>query len=180
MGWAVILLPDERGEAAASRVWRAVQAAGFRSMLFEGDNRPHISLAVLETQDGSLEAAAQRFAIQSNPVTVTMASIGSFGEDVIWLAPEPAAALHAMNRALISAIGPLSALADAHYLPGSWQPHLTVAFKISEGGYNRAWRAVKNSFVPFTATFGSIAVVKFNPVKIVSVFAMGEGTSLST
>jgi hypothetical protein len=173
MGWAVILLPDERGDASAQRVWRAVRGAGFPSMLFEGDNRPHISLSVLETQDGSLDAAVRRFAAETQPVTVMLGSVGYFGETVIYLSPEPASSLLAMNRSLTAHLGPLSALADGHYLPGQWQPHLTVAFKIPEGGFNRALHVVRNNFVPFTTTFASVAVVKFNPVKIVNVYMLG-------
>ena len=173
MGWAVILLPDDRGNAAAERVWRAVHNAGFRSMLFEGDNRPHVSLTVLETQDGTLDTVVSRFAAVTRPVTVTFVSVGSFGEDVIWLRPEPAAALHAMNRDLTMRLGSLAALADGHYLPGEWQPHMTVSFKIPEGDYPHAMKAVRDNFAPFAATFHSVAVVKFNPVKIVAIYPLG-------
>jgi 2'-5' RNA ligase len=173
MGWAVILLPDERGDAAARRVWRAVHDAGFGSMLFEGDNRPHLSLTVLEAQDGSLESAVESFAAGAGHVSACFASIGSFGEDVIYISPEPSAALHEMNRRLTSTLGKLAALADPRYLPGEWRPHMTVAFNIPEGDFNRAMRVVKNSFVPFPAVFESVAMVKFNPVKIVSVYRLG-------
>jgi 2'-5' RNA ligase len=176
MGWAVILLPDARGDEAAKRVWTFVYRAGFCSMLFEGDNRPHVTLALLETQDGRLSEAASRFAAASKPAAVTFASIGSFGEEVIYLEPQPTAALHEMNRRLAAEMGPLAALADPHYLPGEWTPHMTAAFKIPEGDFQRAMWAVKKSFVPFSCTFESVAVVKFNPVKIVEVFKLGEET----
>jgi 2'-5' RNA ligase len=174
MGWAVILLPDEAGEAAAKRVWRAVYLSGFCSMLFEGDNRPHVSLTVLDTQDGTLEEAARRFAVQTSPATVTFAGIGAFGEDVVYLSPEPTAALRELNRKLTAELGPLAALADPRYLPGTWQPHMTAAFKIPEGEFKRAMKAVKMSFRPFQATFDTVAVVKFNPVKIVGMYKLGE------
>lgn len=167
MGWAVILLPDARAHDAAERVWRSVYNAGFRSMLFEGDNRPHLSLTVLDTQDGTLPDAVRRFALGCRPVTVTFAGIGAFAEDVIYLSPEPAAELYAMNRALAQALGPLLALADNHYMPGQWRPHMTVAFKIPDGDFNRVRKIVRENFTPFRATFGEVAVVKFNPVKIV-------------
>lgn len=177
MGWAVILLPDERGDASARRVWSAVRNAGFRSMLFEGDNRPHVSLTVLETQDGTLDDAVRRFAAEETPAAVTFASAGAFGEDVIWLAPEPTAALHRMNRALTAHLGPLAPLVDRHYLPGDWQPHMTVAFKIPEGEFTRAWRTVRESFLPFSTVLGSVAVVKFNPVKIVNIYPLEQKSS---
>lgn len=179
MGWAVILLPDEWGNAAGERLWRAVYNAGFRTMLFEGDNRPHVSLTVLETQDGTLEGIVRKFAAETRPAMVTFASVGSFGEDVIWLKPEPVSALYAMNRALTAGLGSLAALADSHYLPGEWQPHMTVSFKIPEGEYNRAMKAVRGNFSPFTATFQSVAVVKFNPVKIVAIYPLGVNQDLT-
>lgn len=178
MGWAVILLPDEHGDASARRVWRAVYNAGFRSMLFEGDNRPHISLTVLDTQDGTLDAAVLKFAAETLPVSATIGVLGAFGEDVVWIAPEPTAALHAMNRALTAAIGPLAALADSHYLPGEWVPHMTVAFNIFEGDFTRAMRVVRDNFVPFTAMFDSVAVVKFNPVKIMNIYKLSGSQPL--
>ena len=174
MAWAVILLPDERGDASARRIWRAVHTAGFREMLFEGDNRPHLSLMLLDAQDGTLESAVERFAAATSPVEVTFASVGSFGADVIYLSPEPSAALHEMNRKLTAALGPLAALADANYLPGEWHPHMTVVFKAPAEDFNRAMRVVKRNFVPFPAVFGSVAVVKFNPVKIVKIFQLGK------
>lgn len=174
MGWAVILLPDEAGDAAARRVWRPVCNAGICHLLFTGDNRPHVSLMLLETQDGTLDDAVRKFAQSAQPVTATFASVGSFGEDVIYLSPEPAAALHQMNRGLTACLGPLLALADSHYLPGEWRPHMTIAFRIPEGEFSRAMQIVKSSFVPFTATFGQVAVVKFNPVKIMDVYPLGN------
>jgi 2'-5' RNA ligase len=177
MGWAVILLPDERADASAKYIWRAVHNAGYSSMLFEGDNRPHVSLMVLETQDGTLEKAVQDFALRAKPVSTLFASIGSFGEDVIYLSPEPAAAFYEMNRGLTGELGSLAALADTHYLPGQYTPHMTAAFKIPEGDFRRAMQAVKNNFTPFRATFESVAVVKFNPVKIVGVYKLGEKPS---
>lgn len=173
MGWAVILLPDERGDAAARRVWSAICRVGCGTMLFDGDNRPHVSLTLLETQDGTLDAVAQKFAAEAKPAEVTFASIGHFGEDVIFLSPEPSSALHAMNRALTAKLGPLAALADRHYLPGEWQPHLTVAYHVPEGEFSRAWQAARESFVPFSTVLDRIAVVKFHPVKIMGVYPLG-------
>ena len=172
MGWAVILLPDERAEASARRVWSATYNAGFRSRLFEGDNRPHVSLTVLETQDGSLDAAVQAFAENAKPARAALAAMGSFGEDVIYLSPEPSSALLQMNRELCGRLGPLLPLADRHYLPGEFQPHMTMVFNVPDGQFSRAWQAVQNSFVPFTATFDRVAVVKFHPVKIMSVYEL--------
>ncbi len=170
MGWAVILLPDERAEASARRVWNAAAQAGFREKLFDGDNRPHVSLTVLETQDGTLDAAVQSFAESTAPVQVAFAAMGSFGENVIYLSPEPTSTLLRMNRELSSRLGPLLPLADRYYLPGEFQPHMTVVFDIPEGQFTRAWRAARDGFVPFTATFSRVAVVKFHPVKIMGMY----------
>lgn len=170
MGWAVILLPDERGDAAARRVWSATHHAGFRSRLYDGDNQPHVSLAVLETQDGSLDGIVQAFAQATAPARAVFAAAGSFGEDVIYLSPEPAAALLRMNRDLVGRLGPLASLMDRHYLPGEFQPHLTVAFHVPEGQFTRAWNTVRDSFAPFSTTFARIAVVKFHPVKIMATY----------
>lgn len=172
MGWAAVLLPDAHADARARRVWRAVYDGGFRSMLFDGENRPHVSLVVLQGQDGTLEERVGRAAEAFRPAAVSFTAAGAFGEDVIYLAPAPTAELHAMHRALTRALGPLLALADGHYLPGAWQPHMTVAYRIPEGGFNEAMRLVRASFVPFAATFTALAVVKFSPVKIVRVFEL--------
>ena len=178
MGWAVILLPDERGgRCRAKNLAGRAPDAGFTSMIYEGDNRPHLSLMVLDTQDGTLERAAERFAASSRPAAVTFASVGSFGEDVIYLSPEPTAELLEMNRRLTQELGPLAALADRHYLPGEYRPHMTAAFKIPEGEFARAMRVVKDNFTVFRASFETAAVVKFNPVKIVGIYKLGSGAS---
>ncbi len=172
MGWAVILLPDERADTCARRVWNAAGRAGYGEKLFDGDNRPHVSLTVLETQDGTLDAAVQAFAESTTPVQVAFAAMGSFGENVIYLSPEPTSALLQMNRELSNRLGPLLSLADRYYLPGEFQPHMTVVFNVPEGQFNHAWRVTREHFIPFTAIFNRIAVVKFHPVKIMNIYEL--------
>jgi 2'-5' RNA ligase len=176
MGWAVVLLPEDEGRRRAECVWRAVAQAGFPAHLFEGENQPHISLAVLQTQDGSLQAITARFAAEVTPFGVTFGAVGSFGTDVIYLEPEPKSYLLALNRALTAALGSLAALIDRYYVPGTFQPHLTVAFKVPEEGFSGALRAVNGSFVPFHARFNRLAVVKFHPAKVVETHYLGKLT----
>ena len=167
MGWAVVLLPDDTARRRAEAIWRAVRDAGFPSGLFQGDNQPHLSLTVLATQDGTLVEAAQRFAAEQGPVRVFFGGIGQFFPSVLYLDPQPAGQLLAMNRRLTAQLGGLQALADSHYLPGCFVPHMTVAFHLLAEDERAAMAAVRRSFLPFGATFGELAVVKFNPVKIV-------------
>jgi 2'-5' RNA ligase len=176
MGWAVILLPDDDARRRAEAVWRAVRDAGFPSGLFEGDNQPHITLTLLATQNGTLGDAARRFASAQPPVRVFFSEIGQFYPSVVYLAPQPQGELLAMNRALTAQLGPLQALADPHYLPGSFLPHMTMAFKLLPEDERAALAAVRRSFLPFGATFHELAVVKFNPVKIVERVPLTEKT----
>ncbi len=172
MGWAMILLPDDDARRRAEAVWRAVRDAGFPSGLFEGDNQPHLSLSVLSTQDGTLSQAAERFAAGQAPVSVYFNEVGQFDHSVIYLSPQPQGALLAMNRALTTQLGGLQALADPLYLPGLFTPHMTVAFKLLPEDERAALAAVRRSFLPFRATFAELALVKFNPVKIVQRFPL--------
>lgn len=167
MGWAVIALPDDDARRRAEAVWRAVRDAGFPSGLFEGDNQPHVSLTLLSTQDGTLTDAARRFAAEQAPVRVFFGEVGQFAPSVIYLSPQPQGELFAMNRRLTAGLGTLQALADPYYLPGAFVPHMTVAFKLLDEDHRAAMNAVRHSFLPFSATFAEVAVVKFNPVKIV-------------
>lgn len=167
MGWAVILLPDDAARRRAEAVWRAVRDAGFASGLFDGDNQPHLSLTVLATQNGTLVEAAHHFAAEQAPVRVFFSDVGQFFPSVLYLEPQPQSELLAMNRRLTSQLGTLQALADSHYLPGTFVPHMTVAFNLLAEDERHALDAVRRSFLPFGATFGELAVVKFNPVKIV-------------
>lgn len=167
MGWAVIALPDDEARRRAEAVWRAVRDAGFPSGLFEGDNQPHVSLTLLSTQDGTLSDAVRRFAAEQAPVRVFFGDIGQFYPSVIYLNPQPQGELLSMNRRLTTTMGPLQALADALYLPGAFAPHMTVAFQLLPEDERAALAAVRRSFLPFSATFSELAIVKLNPLKIV-------------
>ena len=172
MGWALALLPDEAGQRTISRLWLALRQEGFHSPLYEGESLPHLSLALLQTQDGSLPKRAEKLAAAFSPIDVTMAGTAAFGREVLYLAPQPLGALLAAHRQAVAALGPLVALCDGHYLPGAWTPHLSLAVNLEGHELARADRVMAKHFAPFACRLTELAVIKYHPAVVVARHAL--------
>src|SRR5258708_11273734 len=68
---------DESSAGVVRQIWREIAEAGISPFLHTSGVRPHLTLAVGETIDGSgVDAVLRRWAAQTAPLSVSFASLG--------------------------------------------------------------------------------------------------------
>ena len=59
-----------------------------------------------------------------------------------------------------------------YYKPFSWLPHITLGKTLNKVQMQKAFQAMQESFVPFTAQFDEIGTAKVNPHEDVARFKL--------
>ncbi|NLG36421.1 MAG: 2'-5' RNA ligase family protein [Clostridiales bacterium] len=174
MAWAVILFFDENSEYRIRSLWDCLRIPGSDAVLYDGASRPHLSLAVLDSQDGTLEERVGGLAERTSPFTLTFTGLSAFPDSgVLYLTPLASGVLEAAYRDMMAALGPLTNRVWPLYLPGKWVPHTTVAMGLDERCVRKIRRAASRVFTPFTASCLSLGVVKFRPVVATGEYPLG-------
>lgn len=174
MAWAVEIFFDESGEGRVRSLWNALRLPEADATLYEGASRPHLSLAVLDSQDGALEEKTAAVAGRTAPFGLVFGGIGAFPEaGALYLRPEPSGALQALYREMLGELGTLRGRVWPLYLPGQWTPHATVAMGLEEASLRGALRKAVKAFAPFAVRCRSLAVVKFRPVAVTGEYPLG-------
>lgn len=131
---SVEMLLDPDGEQAVLSQWTELVAAGLPSQARHtgATNRPHITLAVARELDGQQETAIADAASASLPLPVRLGGLLIFGPGpfILCRLVVPSAALLALQRQVVAAVGPTSA-AVPHQDPGSWTAHVTLARRLT-------------------------------------------------
>jgi 2'-5' RNA ligase len=131
--------------------------------------RPHLSLAVYDAMPPQrLPAQLAGFARRLKPVAIAFANIGIFvngAATTVFLAPiadRVLLDLHAaLHRELVDAIDGCA----AHYRPGSWVPHLTLAHDVDRAALPSAIAGLAAVMAPFSGTLDVLSVVRYLPVE---------------
>lgn len=131
---SVELLFDRDAEAAIRRIWDDLTDAGVRSQAAHKapSNRPHVTLAVAETMDESVNDAL-RPVLHRLPLSCTIGAPMIFGRRDFTLVRliVPSAELLSLHAEVQSTClphmptGPLP-----HSEPGQWTPHVTLARRL--------------------------------------------------
>lgn len=83
---------------------------------------------------------------------------------VIWLEPEPHAALRRMQTQLVNAMGLQGC--DPHYTPDAWVPHCSIALAVPPHRLEDTRALCAAQFKPFPVRFDRMECVEFPPVEI--------------
>src|SRR5262245_46222316 len=127
MPYAIELALDPETAAVVRRVWRELADAGIQYMAASGA-RPHISLGIWESLDRDrAETELTRFAAERSPVRLAFASVGLFPRVAVFLAPTVTADLLELHAGFHRRFARLGDVPWAHYQPGAWVPHCTLA-----------------------------------------------------
>ena len=173
MPYAVELALDPASADVVRRVWRELDDAGITYVSRSGA-RPHVTLGIWETLDhDGAEAELTRFAAETAPVRLTLASVGLFPRVAIFFAPTVTAELLQLHAGFHRQFDRLGERSWDHYRPGGWVPHCTLATDLEPDQFGGALAIAGRVPLPLECRLVEIGIVEFRPVKQLVSFALG-------
>jgi 2'-5' RNA ligase len=165
MPYALELALDEHAAAVVRRLWHDLEDAGIVHMARSGA-RPHLSVGIWDhlDRDGA-DTELTRFATDTAPVPITLASVGFFPQVAIFLAPTVTPALLELQAGLHARFSRVATAPWEHYLPGAWVPHCTLATDFTAEQFTGALEIVRRVALPIACRLVEIGIVEFRPVK---------------
>lgn len=162
MGYAVELFLNEKESRPIREAF-----AHLGSVLAEMGASPHVSLAVFDEADvDGLIAVTEDFFRNRSVFKMRFSSFGFFpgAEGVVFLAPVVTRGMLDMHEAFHACLARRGLCSSAHYLPGAWVPHCTLAIEqpITRTMENLARMAP--SSLPGEYLVDSVHVIQFRPV----------------
>src|SRR5690606_8369433 len=151
-------------------LWQTLDAIGAGGRGPDGEPVPHVSLAVYDDEDAVDPALAGRLvawlAARAAPIEIAFAGLGLFPteENVLFLAPVVTPGLVDVHAAWHGVAAPLRAACRAHYLPGRWVPHCTLAMRGALADASAGLEQLARQWTPLSGTARSIALVRVPPV----------------
>ncbi len=136
MSYVFELIFDPVTERAIRHIWQAISDAGYFSAQDADGYRPHISLAVYETDDFPIEACHRRakmLARQLAAFPVNFSHIGIFFQPahILFLGVTPSQALLQRHRDILELCQAHQQELRPYYQPDLWTPHVTLSFNLN-------------------------------------------------
>jgi len=165
MPYAVELALDPTSADEVRRAWRELDGAGITWMVRSGA-RPHVSLGIWDTVDrDGAESELTRFAVETAPVRLTLASVGLFPGVTVFLAPTVTGELLDLHADIHRRFGRLGGGSWDHYRPGAWVPHCTLATDLEPHQFGSALAIAARVPLPLECRLVEVGIVEFRPVK---------------
>jgi 2'-5' RNA ligase len=177
MGFAVEMYFDEKTEKALRDLRKVLSEAGVRPVLDEIGDRPHISLAVFsQVEVDELLEEMEKFAAETQPMSITLSAIGAFAtaEAVLFLTPAITQELMDVHWDFHQLLGDLKMHPHAYYQPDRWVPHSTVAQNVEEGMVGKGFDVLRKSFKPISGKLVEMGLVRFRPVESLGVYPLSR------
>jgi 2'-5' RNA ligase len=153
---AVVIIPD-------AALWPLIEALRYRYDRQAVVVMPHITLLYPFCPHEQFEALLQPLAAvcaQHPPFAVTLARFDAFahdnGQQTLWLAPEPAAPLIALQTALWEVVPDCD---STRRYPGGFVPHLTVGQAPTAAVGEQLLAAMRTTWLPMSFTVRSVALL---------------------
>ena len=136
MSYVFELTFDPATETAIRTIWQRISDAGHPSSLHAQGYRPHISLAVYDSDVFDIDACykrAEAYAREARPFPVRLSHLGVFieFENVVFLGVTPSEALLDHHRNVLQLCEEEHEQLRAFYAPGWWTPHVTLGFDLT-------------------------------------------------
>lgn len=129
---------------------------------------PHFTLAVFDhVGEAELVAAVDGVGSAGSCIPVQFDRIGVFETPdaiVLWAAPSDPAPLTALHHRVHEQID--SPACRAHYRPGAWVPHCSLATAIDKEHRGAATAMVRAGIEPFRVLFDVLDCARFHPVQV--------------
>jgi 2'-5' RNA ligase len=175
MPYALELALDDSAAGAVPRAWETLADAGITYMARSGA-RPHVSLGIWDAIDRvAFEAELARFAAETAPLPITLASVGRFSADVVYLAPAVTAPLLDVHADAHRRLARYGTAPWRHYDPGAWVPHCTLALEVTGQQLETALRIAGRVPLPLQSRLVEVGIVEFRPVRQLASRALGGG-----
>jgi 2'-5' RNA ligase len=164
MPYAIELALDPSSDAAVRRVWHELDRAGITWMARSGA-RPHVTVGVWETLDiDETTCELTRFADETAPLRLTLASVGMFPGVAVFLAPVVTAELLDLHARVHRRLAGRGGGAWHHYQRGAWVPHCTVASDLEPDQFQSASAIAARAPLPLESLLVEVGIVEFRPV----------------
>ncbi|MEX2535292.1 MAG: 2'-5' RNA ligase family protein [Trueperaceae bacterium] len=166
MGLAVELYFDARTEDTITALRDAVHDAGIEASPRLTGSRPHISLALVKTEDVPLlGGVVTEFARESGSCHLRLGALSSFASEqgVLYLAPVPTIGLLEIHSRLHEHLKSRGLESDPLYRPGAWVPHCTIEMGLSGSQLAAAFDACWVDFTPIDGRLVAAGVVSYPP-----------------
>jgi 2'-5' RNA ligase len=176
MGYAIELKLNENSAQQVLELWENLAAESISSLMLDIGSWPHISLAVFENIDPIvLRQMLSRFASETSPFSVILASVGAFPGDAgaVFLAPVVTQELLEIHRRFHRLLEDTGLECMGYYLPGSWIPHCTVAFGVEENKIGTAAEMCLRSGAFGRVGIDEVCLIESHPVREIYSFPLG-------
>jgi 2'-5' RNA ligase len=136
MPYAVELYFNPQAETAVRHIWQTFAAAGRLSPMLESGYRPHVSLAVYDSEELNiveLQEALFAYAGELAPFPLQLSHIGIFpaAEGVLYLGVSVTQELLDFHARFHNAVASLVPVLRPYYQVGRWVPHCTLAYQLT-------------------------------------------------
>ena len=173
MPFAVELRFDTLTEERIFDVWNAVHEAGISSSLLEAGYRPHLSLGVCNRLDASaFGTELSTFAASVAPFRLSLSSVGIFpgAEGVVFLGVTVTEQLLNIHAAFHKFFEKHAQEQREYYIVGTWVPHCTIAFGLSERQIAQAVAVCRQISLPISAEITGVGLVEVSPTSYDTVY----------
>ena len=165
MAYAVELALDPTAADAVRHVWRELADAGIGDVAGSGA-RPHVTLGIWDTLDfHGADTEVTRFAAETDPVELTLASVGLFPGIAVFLAPTVTIGLLGLHASFHRRFARFGTGVWDHYREGTWVPHCTVATDMEPDQFAKALAIAGRVPLPLQCRLVDVGIVEFRPVK---------------
>jgi 2'-5' RNA ligase len=174
MTFAIQLFVDPVSDTAVRSVWEELATTGLSHMRDSG-NRPHFSLALYrELAVPVCTSLLTSFAQTHAPFALTIESLGMFSEEqfVMFLAPIVIPDLLDLHREVLALLQGAGAFPRAHYLPGHWTPHCTLATRVPPHLVSQVVAIGLGISFPVHFRIEEIGVIEYPPVNHLFAFRL--------
>jgi hypothetical protein len=126
------LWPDTETSAAIARIWDLLASGGLPSMSNHTHCKhvPHVSLFVAEHLP-VMDALAAVGRVPTRPIRLRIVAAGMFSQGNLFLATVVTPGLLEEQRRVHDAIQPLADGPWPYFAPGTWTPHITMAWSLA-------------------------------------------------
>ena len=135
---------------------------------------PHMTIAAIEARNVDvLKPAFETLNGKLYSGSMKVVSVGQLFPYVMYATPVLNQELFELSEEVYSTFFDIPEIKmSEYYKPFSWLPHITLGKTLDKVQMQKAFQAMQESFVPFTAQFDEIGISKVNPHEDVGRFKL--------